>query len=86
MKKRSLVFLIFFYCCQYAFSQSVLKGHVFSEENKKPLASVSVYLNNTSIGTITNDEGLFVLKDIPQGKFSLIATSVGFETYTTLLT
>jgi hypothetical protein len=85
MKRRPLIVVIFLFWCQYAFSQSVLKGHVFSEENKKPLASVSVYLNNTSIGTITNDDGLFILKGIPQGKFNLVATSVGFETYTILL-
>jgi CarboxypepD_reg-like domain len=85
MKKRRLVFLILHLCCQYAFSQTVLRGHVFGEDAHKPLASVSVYLNNTSIGTITNDDGLFILKGIPQGKFNLVATSVGFETYTTLL-
>ncbi|HET6999928.1 MAG TPA: carboxypeptidase-like regulatory domain-containing protein [Puia sp.] len=77
--------LFFLTCYAVAFSQSVLKGRVISDENKKPLASVSVYLNNTSIGTTTNDEGQFILRGIPQGKFSLVATSVGFETYTVLL-
>jgi hypothetical protein len=85
MKKRARVFLIFSFCFQYAFPQSVLKGHVISEETHKPIASVSVYLNNTSIGTITNDDGLFILKGIPQGRFDLVATSVGFETFTTQL-
>ena len=77
--------LFFLTCFAVAFSQSVLKGRVISEENKKPLTSVSVYLNNTSIGTTTDEEGQFILRGIPQGKFSLVATSVGFETYTILL-
>jgi len=81
----AICFLCLLFCLPKAFSQTVLKGHVFNEEAHKPLASVSVYLNNTSIGTITNDEGLFVLKNIPQGKFNLVVTSVGFETYTALL-
>jgi hypothetical protein len=85
MGKRTLGFLILFFCCQYTFSQVIFKGHVFSEENTKPLSSVSVYLNNTSVGTVTNDEGLFILRGLPQGKFNLVATCVGFETYTALL-
>ncbi len=85
MKKRFLVFLIFSLWFRYAFSQTVLRGHVFSEDAHKPVASVSVYLNNTSIGTITNDDGLFILRGIPQGKFNLVATSVGFETYTSMM-
>src|ERR1700750_1457602 len=90
MRKKQILrtvfcFLCFLFCSPVAFPQNVLKGHVISEDTHKPIASVSVYLNNTSIGTITNDEGLFVLKSIPQGKFNLVATSVGFETYTSLL-
>lgn len=88
-KKQILIiyicFLSILFCVLTASSQTVLRGHVYSEDEHKPLASVSVYLNNTSIGTVTNDEGLFILKGIPQGKFDLVATSVGFETYTTLL-
>ncbi len=80
-----ICFLCLLFCSPGAFSQIVLRGHVFSEDTHKPIVSVSVYLNNTSIGTITNEDGLFVLKGIPQGKFNLVATSVGFETYTTLL-
>jgi hypothetical protein len=83
--KKNICFLCFFFCSLGATSQTGLRGHVFGEDAHKPLASVSVYLNNTSIGTITDDEGLFVLKNFPEGKFNLVATSVGFETYTTLL-
>ena len=83
--RTDICFFCFLFCSLGVFSQTVLKGHVFSEDTHKPLASVSVYLNNTSIGTITNEEGLFILRGIPQGKFNLVATSVGFETYTTLL-
>jgi hypothetical protein len=80
-----ICFLCLLFCSLGVSSQTTLRGHVFGEDAHKPIASVSVYLNNTSIGTITNDDGLFVLKGIPQGKFNLVATSVGFETFTTLL-
>jgi hypothetical protein len=62
-----------------------LMGRVISEETKKPLPSVSVYLNNTSIGTRTNEAGIFILKGIPTGKFKLIASCIGYGTYAEIL-
>jgi len=68
-----------------AFSQTVLKGKVISEETQKPLASVSVYLNNTSLGAVTNDNGVFIITKIPSEKFKLIASCVGYETYVNMI-
>ena len=78
----TLVLLMF---CSIAHSQSVLKGKVINEETQKPLASVSVYLNNTSLGTVTNDGGIFIIPKIPSGKFKLVASCVGFETYVNMI-
>src|ERR1700733_11430999 len=83
--RTDICFLCLLFFFPEAFSQTILRGHIFSEDTHKPIASVSVYLNNTSIGTVTNDDGLFILKGIPQGRFDLVATCVGFETYTTML-
>jgi hypothetical protein len=67
------------------FSQSVIQGRVVSSETNSPLSSVSVYLNNTSIGTITNDKGIFILRNIPPDRFRLVVSSVGYETHTELI-
>jgi hypothetical protein len=83
--KLNICFLWFLFCSQWAFSQVVLKGKVISEETQKPLASVSVYLNNTSLGTVTNEQGNFIITKIPSGKFRLVASCVGFETYVNLV-
>jgi hypothetical protein len=73
-----LLYLLF---CQTAFSQTLIQGTVMAADTKKPLPAVSVYLNNTSIGTITNNNGVFILRNIPDEKFKLIASSIGYETY-----
>jgi hypothetical protein len=84
-------FITFFYflalliCSQSVFAQAVLKGKVINGESGKPLPSVSVYLNNTSLGTITDEQGLFILQKIPPGKFRLVVSSIGFETYVKLV-
>jgi hypothetical protein len=77
--------LLFLTCCSGALSQTTLRGKVISEDSQKPLASVSVYLNNTSLGAVTNEEGIFIIRGIPSGKFRLVASSVGFETYVNMI-
>jgi hypothetical protein len=83
--KTSIYLLLFLVCCQQLFSQTMLKGTVIGEDSRQPLPSVSVYLNNTSLGTTTNEQGQFILKNVPYGKYRLIATSVGYETFDTLM-
>jgi CarboxypepD_reg-like domain len=78
-----LLFLTTF--LQFAHAQTTLRGRVVSEENKRPLPSASVYLNNTSMGSITNEDGVFFIGNIPSGKFRLIVSCVGYETYTELI-
>jgi hypothetical protein len=61
------------------FAQSALKGTVL-DETDKPVPGASVFLNNTSVGTTANNDGNFELF-IPAGRFELIVSSVGFQTY-----
>jgi CarboxypepD_reg-like domain len=85
MTMRLFCFIILVLFCQILFSQSIIQGKVVSSDTKNPLPSVSVYLNNTSIGTTTNENGFFILRNLPSEKFRLIASSIGFETYVELI-
>jgi len=57
---------------QYSISGKVLNG-----EDDTPIQGASVYFNNTSLGTLTNNAGAFYLPDAVDGE--LIISSVGFE-------
>ncbi len=46
----------------------------------KPIPGATVRIENTTLGTIANSKGEFKLKHIPDGKFNLIITAVGFKT------
>jgi len=81
MMKNFLYLPAFIFFSYSGFSQNILRGKVISEETKKPLPSVSVYLNNTSMGSITNEKGFFSLPNIPPGKVTLVACCIGYETY-----
>lgn len=63
-----------------AASQKLLKGVVLDAEKNTPISNVSVFLNTTAIGTITNPQGSFSLT-IPIGRYELIVSAIGYETY-----
>ena len=49
-------FLIFINFC---FSQTTIEGQVYDNKTKEPLESVSIYIENTHYGTVTNSEGKY---------------------------
>ncbi|PNQ73701.1 hypothetical protein C1T31_05035 [Hanstruepera neustonica] len=65
-----------------AFSQTELKNTVLDGETFMPLESANVYVQNTTIGTITNTDGKFVLV-VPNKhlKDTLVISSIGFKSY-----
>ncbi|WP_191859280.1 carboxypeptidase-like regulatory domain-containing protein [Hanstruepera ponticola] len=64
------------------FSQTELMNTVLDGETFQPLESASVYIQNTTIGTITNTDGKFVLV-VPNKhlKDTLVISSIGFKSY-----
>ncbi|OIR14231.1 hypothetical protein GALL_46930 [mine drainage metagenome] len=53
--------------------------------SKQPLAGINVFLSNTSIGAISDEKGEFIIQQIPQGKFELIASSLNYETHVSII-
>src|SRR5687768_3855047 len=82
MKRMITVFLLMFSIT--AFSQKMLRGIVIDSALNKPIPRASIFLNNTSIGTRTDDEGKFQLS-IPQGKYEIIISCVGYETFNSII-
>jgi hypothetical protein len=70
-------FLAFFY--QNTFSQtSQVNGIVINGEDNAKLASASIFINNSSKGTISNADGKFTLGGITEKNFELIISYTGF--------
>jgi hypothetical protein len=64
-----------------AFSQSALKGKVIASDTRKPVPQANVYLSNTAVGTVTDENGEFIIPAFPAGRFDLIVSFMGYETY-----
>lgn len=57
-----------------------IRGTVIDRSSSAPLSYVSIgLLNIPQIGTTTDDNGQFILTDVPLGRHTLQATSVGYE-------
>ena len=64
-------------------AQRSLKGKVTTSDTHKPVALANVYLSNTAVGTITGENGEFVIESFPEGRFDLVVSFIGYETFTT---
>jgi CarboxypepD_reg-like domain len=76
-----LLFLPF--CC---FAQVTISGRALNQADTKPVANASVFLSKTAVGGKTNNEGKFLLQNAKPGKYNLVISIVGFETYTQTVT
>lgn len=75
-----IVFLSFSICFGVA-GQKKIQGKVLTSDTHKPVALANVFLSNTSIGTITNENGEFTISRVPEGKYDLVVSFVGYESY-----
>src|SRR5436190_7552025 len=77
---RSLLFLLFFSFIQNSFSQQFyIRGRVTDIETQLPLKGASVYINNTTKGSTTNDNGDFELGPLQPGRYEVVASFVGYD-------
>lgn len=65
----------------FAWAQSELSGKVIDHSSKKAIPNSNVFLSSATIGTKTGNDGNFTLSDIKPGKYELVISFVGFETY-----
>lgn len=72
-----LLFLLPFSC----FAQLTISGKIINQADTKPVANASVFLSNASVGSKTDNDGTFTLRNAKPGKYDLVISIIGFETY-----
>ncbi len=77
--KTKLTILLFLSLYSISHGQINIKGVVLSE-NRTPLEGASVFLNNTTIGSISDANGEFTLRNAKEGKYMLIIAYLGYKT------
>lgn len=82
--KKYLLFLLFF-ASMAVQAQTLIKGQVNDEKTKKPLQGVNVYVNNSTLGTATDQDGKFAFSVPFNGKIELVFSYIGYNKNTIIL-
>ena len=74
---------IVFIICNCILSQEPIKpricGNIIDAETRDPIANANIFISNSSIGTASDKNGYFELRNLPYGRFEIIASVIGYE-------
>ena len=73
------VFLLVGFSIAATAQSAKIKGSV-TTTNNTPLSGATIELSQTTLGTTTDENGNFILSNIPSGNYRLILSYVGFKT------
>ena len=81
--QRLLFTLAIVFYASLSFAQNNdIKGFVYEESTGEPMMFTNVFLKGTTLGCSTNENGYFNITRIPDGKYTLCITCVGYDTLT----
>jgi len=80
--KELIFFVLCAVVCMPVFAQydAHLTGHVLDERTGEHLPFVNVQVKGTTIGTVTDESGHYLLTDLPIGRQTIVFSYVGYET------
>ena len=83
MKYLIFPFLIFILSLS-GFSQTTISGRVINEDDRQPLINSTIAVvksgtNELVTGTVTNEQGRFVVPDLLPGEYDFVFSYIGFE-------
>ncbi|MDY3068817.1 MAG: TonB-dependent receptor [Parabacteroides sp.] len=61
-------------------SDANIVGHIIDKKSGEHLSFINIYLEGTTIGTTSDATGHYFLKNLPEGKFTIVAKSLGYKT------
>jgi len=81
---KSLIIILLILTSWNAFSQKGnIQGRIFNSASNEPIPFSNVLIKGTNIGATTDLEGKFVILGVAPGFIELVASSLGFETFST---
>lgn len=85
-----IILSLFLVCSAFCFVQADdlplnpsdgnIVGHILDKKTGEHLSYMNVYVKGTTIGTMTDATGHYYLKNLPEGKFTLVMKSIGYKT------
>lgn len=75
---RIIKILVLLFCLENVYSQKIIG--LIVDENKNPLPGVNVYYDGTTIYTLTDEKGTFILDSPFKNNNLLVISSIGYKT------
>ncbi len=80
MSKISRVIIYLLLLCNLAIAASGnLSGYIFDKKDGKPLMGANLQLVEINVGAASDEDGRFLIKNIPYGQYHLKASYIGYE-------
>jgi len=76
---RTILIILMLLVSALTFSQNIFKATLKDEESKEPLIFANVVVEDTNIGASTDSAGFVILKNIPDGKQTIVFSYVGYR-------
>lgn len=64
------------------FSQGIIRGKISNPVNNQPVPFANVLILNSDFGAVSDENGLYEIKDIPPGLYNVRASFVGYKVQT----
>lgn len=71
---------LLFLAISSTYAQNSLTGTVNDKTLNEPVAFANIYLPELEKGTTSNENGHFIIENVPSGNFKLIISFIGYET------
>ena len=62
-------------------SNSKIRGRITNSKTGEPLIGANIMLDDTMLGNASDENGHYIIKDIPIGNYTLLAMFIGYETH-----
>ncbi|MCB0753432.1 MAG: carboxypeptidase-like regulatory domain-containing protein, partial [Ignavibacteriae bacterium] len=82
MKLFQISAIIVFISINTIIAQNILSGKVFDRELNEPLVGVEVFIKNLNVGTTTNANGFFEIKNLKNNSYDVRFSYLGYATIT----
>jgi Fe(3+) dicitrate transport protein len=79
MRHISLALLILLFCTDLFAQSHTITGTIVEKKTNKELTGVSIYLEGSTTGTVSNTKGEYAIKEIPTGNYTLVARFIGYD-------
>ena len=81
MKKYLTIIVITLLSFTGALAQNAtIKGKIKQTDSTTAMSGVSIYLDKTNIGSTSNSSGNYIIKKVPEGQYTLVASAIGYHT------